>query len=65
MDSELNMVTEFIAQLLKIYLRTPMLNYKKEKIRLTLLKLLALHTVCQSIKNLKGIIYMDKTHLYY
>jgi len=52
MDSELNMVTESIAQLLKIYLRTPMLNYKKEKIRLTLLKLLALHTVLSEHKKI-------------
>ncbi|XP_018313447.1 uncharacterized protein [Mycetomoellerius zeteki] len=49
------MITEAIKHLIKIYLKTPMMHYRKEKIRLTLLKLYSIYVALSKRKSKRSV----------
>lgn len=55
MDNKLIMVTEAIKHLIKIYLKTPMIQYRKEKVRLTLMKLYSIYVALSEKKSKRNV----------
>ncbi|XP_025986035.2 protein ANTAGONIST OF LIKE HETEROCHROMATIN PROTEIN 1-like [Solenopsis invicta] len=55
MDKKLKMVTESITHLLQIYLKTSMMKYRKEKMRLTLIKLYSIYVALTEKKSKRSI----------
>jgi len=53
MNSKLMMIDKALMSLLKIYLKTPMTPFRKEKIKLTLIKLLTMHVIVSDKKKQK------------
>jgi len=60
MNSKLMMIDKALMSLLKIYLKTPMTPFRKEKIKLTLIKLLTMHVIVSDKKKQKRSMYNNK-----
>jgi len=61
MDNKL-MMTEAIKHLMKIYVKIPMIHCRKEKVRLTLIKLISIYIASTEKKIQKKC--MDQAHLF-